>query len=162
MKLITKLSTAIAFFLVSLSSSVFAQPGTPVTCVWTTGTAYNTYYRLCHDGSVTGPVAASEVVVFSNSTCTVYPGQGYSATGPCGSTVAYKLTPPPTTTIPAACPNDGAIYPNVILVGSANPPFPTATIQAFCGDVAKCQITTETVSYISPNSSVVRAICRSY
>jgi len=155
MKLITKLSTAIAFCLVPLSSSVFAQP---VACVWTSGTAYNTHYRLCHDGSVTGPVAASEVTVFSNATCTVYSGQGYSATGTCGNAVVTKLPPP--VVAPAACPNDGAVYPNAILVGSANPPFPTAAVQEFCGDPAKCIITTETIAYIAHNSSVVRAICR--
>lgn len=153
MKLITKLSTAIAFCLVSLSANVFA---TPVTCVWTSGSDYNTHYRLCHDGSATGPVAASEVVVISNATCTVYASTGYTATGTCGNAVVQKLSSP------TACPKDGVSYPNVIVVGSNQPPFPTATIQAFCGDVSKCRITTETVSYISPNSSVVRATCRSY
>ncbi len=154
MKLITKLSTAIAFGLVSLSINVFAQ--TPVSCVWTNGNAYNVHYRLCHDGSATGPVAASEVVNIPSATCTLSASAGYSVTGTCGTAKVSRVQ------VPTVCPNNGAIYPQLIVVGYNAQPFPTAAVQAFCGDVSQCKITTETVSVISYNSSLVRAVCRNY
>ncbi|PUA28198.1 MAG: hypothetical protein B0W54_17115 [Cellvibrio sp. 79] len=153
MKLITKLSTAIAFGLVSLSASVFAQSGTPVTCVWTSGGASGVSYRLCRDGSATGPVAASEVTNLSTNTCNLAASTGYSVTGSCGTANVYKIIVPP------ACPKNGVVYPQLIEVGYGKPPFPTAAVQAFCGDPAICSFTSETV-YSHMYGATLRTTCR--